>query len=152
MPRKIVSIGILLAMISVALGAFGAHALKSIVSQDHVALFETGVRYQFLHAFALITLSLYAGLNKLGHNHPGQIKEGQNNDDTAFSKGYTWAANFFIAGVFLFSGSLYFLTFRDFFPSPMIALIGPITPLGGICFIAGWMTWFKVVVSDKVDK
>jgi uncharacterized membrane protein YgdD (TMEM256/DUF423 family) len=134
-------------MVSVALGAFGAHALKSIVSKEQVAIFETGVRYQFLHAIALIALSLYGQLNIKGLNN-----EGLHNEGRAIHKGYKWAAIFFIAGVFMFSGSLYLLTFRDFIPSTMVSFIGPITPLGGVSFIAGWMSWLRVLMSDNVDK
>jgi uncharacterized membrane protein YgdD (TMEM256/DUF423 family) len=137
MHRKILIMGLTFAALSVLLGAFGAHALKSMVSGDRLQIFETGVRYQFMHAMALITLSIYSQQNQLN------IKE---------QKWIGWAAHFFIVGTLLFSGSLYLLTLIATPTHPLISFIGPITPLGGLCFILGWFTWWRVVYLNKVDK
>ena len=136
MHRKILIIGLIFAALSVLLGAFGAHALKKMVNVDQLQIFETGVRYQFMHAIALITLSIYS-------NQQLSIKE---------QKGVGWAAHFFIVGTLLFSGSLYLLTLIAPSDHPLIPFIGPITPLGGLCFILGWSSWLRVVYLNKVDK
>ncbi len=137
MHRKILIWGLVFSLLAVVLGAFGAHALKAFVSQDKLQIFETGVRYQFMHALALIGLSLYGSLQ--------EVKQRTH-------KGLGWSAHFFIVGVFLFSGSLYALTFLSFNTNSLARLLGPITPLGGLCFILGWAFWIRAVYLDKVDK
>ena len=137
MHRKIIIWGLLFSLLALALGAFGAHALKAFVSQDKLQIFETGVRYQFMHALALIGLSLYGSLQ--------EVKQRTH-------KGLGWSAHFFIVGTFLFSGSLYALTFLSLTTYPMARLLGPITPLGGLCFMLGWAFWIRAVYLDKVDK
>jgi uncharacterized membrane protein YgdD (TMEM256/DUF423 family) len=137
MHRKILILGLFFSLLAVVLGAFGAHALKALVSQDKLQIFETGVRYQFMHAFALIALSLYGSQN--------ENKRGE-------QKAIGWAAHFFLIGIFLFSGSLYLLTLLSTSSYPMARFLGPITPLGGLCFILGWSIWLRVVLLHKVDK
>jgi uncharacterized membrane protein YgdD (TMEM256/DUF423 family) len=137
MYRKILIFGLAFAALSVLLGAFGAHALKSMVSGEKLQIFETGVRYQFMHAMALITLAIYCNQRNLS------VKE---------QKRIAWAAHFFIAGTLLFSGSLYILTLIATTDHPLIPFIGPITPLGGLCFMLGWFLWLRVVFLNKVDK
>ncbi len=137
MGRKILLWGLLLALIAVVLGAFGAHALKNMVTPEKVAIFETGVRYQFLHAIALILLALYLQQNySMIGNH----------------KGLGWAANFYLAGILCFSGSLYLLTFQPLCSFNYSKFIGPVTPIGGLLFILGWTSWIRVVWLNKVDK
>jgi uncharacterized membrane protein YgdD (TMEM256/DUF423 family) len=137
MYRKILIFGLAFAALSVLLGAFGAHALKSMVSGEKLQIFETGVRYQFMHAMALITLAIYCNQRNLS------VKE---------QKRIAWAAHFFIAGTLLFSGSLYILTLIATTDHPLIPFIGPITPIGGLCFMLGWFLWLRVVFLNKVDK
>ena len=137
MDRKILILGLTFAALSVLLGAFGAHALKSMVTEDKLQIFETGVRYQFMHAFALIGLSIYGSLQAVKQKAP---------------IGLGWSAHFFIVGVFLFSGSLYALTFLSLTSYPWARFLGPITPLGGLCFMLGWAFWIRAVYLDKVDK
>ena len=137
MYRKILIFGLAFAALSVLLGAFGAHALKSMVSGEKLQIFETGVRYQFMHAMALITLAIYYNQRNLS------VKE---------QKRIAWAAHFFIAGTLLFSGSLYILTLIATSDHPLIPFIGPITPIGGLCFMLGWFLWLRVVFLNKVDK
>jgi uncharacterized membrane protein YgdD (TMEM256/DUF423 family) len=109
-------------LLSVALGAFAAHALKGMVSDHAVATFETAVRYQFYHVFALLATGI---LYK----------------DFKFNI-LLWAGRFFIAGIFLFSGSLYILSIVQASVKPGYSWIGAITPFGGICFISGWLLLF----------
>jgi uncharacterized membrane protein YgdD (TMEM256/DUF423 family) len=106
-------LGALLAGLGVALGAFGAHGLKERVSPDLLAVFETGVRYQMYHALALLGLSLAW---------------------TRWSTAHLTAAGYlFLAGIVLFSGSLYLLTLTG------TRWWGAVTPLGGVAFLAGWI-------------
>jgi len=98
--------------LAVGLGAFGAHALKNILSADMKTVFETGVRYQAYHALGIIAVGLLA---------------------ERFSLKYANAAGFcFLIGIVLFSGSLYTLALSG------IRKFGAITPLGGLLFLAGW--------------
>jgi uncharacterized membrane protein YgdD (TMEM256/DUF423 family) len=112
----------LLGVLSVAMGAFAAHSLKQAISDYAVSIFETAVRYQLYHVFALlITGILY--------------KEFQN-------KLISTAGKLFIMGIILFSGSLYILTFIKAVVMPGYDWVGAITPFGGLCFIAGWICLF----------
>jgi uncharacterized membrane protein YgdD (TMEM256/DUF423 family) len=119
MNKNFLSIAALLGGLSVALGAFAAHKLREIVAPDAVAVFETGVRYQFYHVFALLVVAI--------------LSEKFNN------KWMIWAGNCFIAGIILFSGSLYALTALRIAENTSLKYIGAITPLGGLFFIAGWL-------------
>ena len=112
----------LLGALSVALGAFAAHALKQQISDYAVNIFETGVRYQFYHVFALLS----AGM--LYKNFPN-----------AFVR---WAGIFFIAGIILFCGSLYALMYIKGAVMPGFKWVGAITPIGGLSFILGWLSLF----------
>ena len=106
-------IGAVLGFLGVALGAFGAHALKKRLSVEMLAVFETGVRYQMYHALAVLIVA--AAIGHIG-NAPLLIAAG-------------W---FFAAGVLLFSGSLYALALTN------TRALGAITPLGGLLFLIGW--------------
>ncbi len=136
MQRKILLWGIAFALVAVILGAFGAHALKTILSQEKLQSFETGVRYQLIHAIALILLALYSQQNAAHDN---------------FVKGIGFAAHFFIAGCFLFSGSIYGLALLSMIHSKWAMVLGPITPLGGLSFMLGWASWARVVWMNKVN-
>ncbi|MEK0423019.1 MAG: hypothetical protein RLZ95_929 [Bacteroidota bacterium] len=137
MHRKVLLWGLVLSGIAVMLGAFGAHALKNIVPADKVMIFETGVRYQFIHALALILLSIYMQANSSIFN---------------FQKGIGWTAKFFLLGILCFSGSLYLLTFQPLCSFPYSKILGPITPVGGLLLILGWSHWIKLTWGHKVDK
>ncbi len=103
---------------AVILGAFGAHGLKPKLTPEALATFETGVRYQFLHALALFAA---VWLSKLTNSKLPII-----------------AGNFWCAGTLLFSGSLYLLSCRALLGIETWRWLGPLTPLGGLCFITGW--------------
>ncbi|SFU28852.1 Uncharacterized membrane protein YgdD, TMEM256/DUF423 family [Pustulibacterium marinum] len=113
--KYILTTAAFLGMLTVILGAFGAHGLKKIVDADAVATYETGIRYQMYHVFAL----LFLGLSKI---KPRQQKI---------------ISVLFLIGILFFSGSIYLLTFKSKF-SVDISFLGPITPVGGLFLIAGW--------------
>ncbi len=119
MHKPAVAFGALFAGLAVVLGAFGAHALKAKLAPDQLAIFQTGVQYQYYHSFALlITGILYSA-------YPvKQLK---------------MAALFFITGIALFSGSLYAMALLSM-NSVGIGPIGIITPIGGLFFIIGWLS------------
>ena len=112
----------LFGMSAVILGAFGAHALKQILEPNMLAIFHTGVEYQFIHALALLGVSI------LQKNNP--------------SNNLKRAAWFFTIGILLFSGSLYILSLKDFLAFLPLKIFGPITPVGGVFFILGWFQLF----------
>ncbi len=136
MHRKILLWGIGFAITAVLLGAFGAHALKSFLTPEKLQSYETGVRYQLIHALALIALSIYGQINKT-------------ND--FLNKGIGWAAHFFIVGAFLFSGSIYGLALFSVIHPSWAFVLGPVTPIGGLFFMLGWAIWARFVWLNKVD-
>ncbi|WP_211746787.1 DUF423 domain-containing protein [Paenibacillus sp. Marseille-Q4541] len=114
MARKWIGIGAIFSMLSVMIGAFGAHMLEPIIGEDKISVYETGVQYHMIHALGLILIGVIAKL--FGE-----------------SKLLVWAARLLFIGIILFSGSLYALSVSGLGP------LGAITPLGGVCFIAGWI-------------
>ena len=112
LARRCIFWGALFGLSGVMIGAFGAHGLKALLTADQLAIYHTGVDYQFVHALALLLLGALAQ-----HQTP---------------KAWQLAATLFIAGVFIFSGSLYLLALTD------TSWLGAITPIGGMSFIAGW--------------
>lgn len=114
MTATFVLLGAISGAAGVALGAFGAHALRSHLTPERQAVFETGVRYQLIHALGLLMVGIAAGniLNGVWLGAAGWL---------------------FVAGTILFSGSLYLLVLSD------RRWLGAITPFGGIAFILGWL-------------
>lgn len=104
--------GALAGGLAVALGAFGAHGLKARVGPDLLAVFETGVRYHLAHALALLAVGLAAS------RWPGAATNA--------------AGVLFLAGIVVFSGSLYVMTLTG------QRWLGAVTPIGGVAFLAGW--------------
>lgn len=120
MQKTFLISGALLGGLAVILGAFGAHALKAKLSPESLQIFETGVRYQFYHALALLLVALLS--------------------EKMSSSAMNLSGYFFIAGVILFSGSIYLLATRDILGiDSWKSILGPITPLGGLCFVTGWV-------------
>ena len=111
--KSFIVIGAVFGFLAVAAGAFGAHALKSRLSADFLVIFETAVRYQMVHALALILSALVFA----AHPH-SWIKLG----------GFL-----FVAGILIFSGSLYLLVFSG------VKAWGAVTPVGGLALLAGWL-------------
>jgi uncharacterized membrane protein YgdD (TMEM256/DUF423 family) len=107
------AVGAFAAAIGVTLGAFGAHALKLRITEDLLAVFETGVRYQMYHALALLAVAWAAT------RWPGP-----------WINASGWL---FTLGILIFCGSLYLMTFTG------VRWLGAITPIGGLCFILGWI-------------
>ncbi len=107
-----VALGALMSGLAVAAGAFGAHALRARLAPADLLIFETGARYQMYHGLALIAAGWAA------ERWPGPL--------------VNTAAWCFLAGIVLFSGSLYGLTLSG------VRVLGAITPIGGVCFLAGW--------------
>lgn len=136
MQRKFLLSGIILAALSVIFGAFGAHALKAVLAEDKLVIFETGVRYQFMHAIALIAFSYYL-VQKNKEGHP--------------TKSVHVTGSLFLLGTLFFSGSLYALAFQPLLAVSYAKWMGPITPMGGLCYILGWALWARAVYLDKVD-
>ncbi len=116
--------------LAVALGAFGAHGLQKITTDEKILHgFHTAVEYQMYHALALLLIGI---------------------SYERFSKQWIkWAAHCFIIGVILFSGSLYLLTFLKINGSTMIRFAGPVTPLGGVFFIIGWLCLLTAILRNK---
>jgi len=111
--QNIVLAGAVFMALAVSLGAFGAHGLKKVLSPEMLAIYKTGVEYQFYHALGLLFIGL------IGF----QLK----------SKFISWAGTLLTLGIIIFSGSLYVLALSG------IKGLGAITPLGGVSFIAGWV-------------
>lgn len=108
--------------LGVALGAFGAHGLKNKISAEMLAVFETGVRYQMYHVAALLFVVCLA--------------------QTARIQNLNLSAVLFLAGIMIFSGSLYILVFSG------VKAWGAVTPVGGLCLLAGWaVLLFKLIKS-----
>ena len=112
MDRVFVALGSVSALIAVAAGAFGAHALRARLSPEYLAAFETAARYQMYHALALLTVAWAIT------RWPGSLT--------------VWAGWLFVVGTVLFSGSLYILALSG------TRWWGAVTPLGGVAFLAGW--------------
>lgn len=111
--RKLLIAGALLAAAGVALGAFGAHALKAVLEPRMLAVWQTAVQYHLIHALAIIAMALAA---PRWHGRTLVV-----------------AGGLLLTGVLLFSGSLYLLALTG------VRWLGAITPLGGVAFIAGWL-------------
>jgi uncharacterized membrane protein YgdD (TMEM256/DUF423 family) len=106
-------LGCTFSFLGVALGAFGSHVLKQKLAPEMLQVFETGVRYQMYHAFALLVVAWTL--------HSWNIA------------GVATSGWWFVAGILLFSGSLYALALSD------VKWFGAITPFGGLCFLIGWL-------------
>ncbi|MES2763124.1 MAG: DUF423 domain-containing protein [Bacteroidota bacterium] len=133
--RKLLIIGSLGA-IAVALGALGAHFLKGkletgLITSDQLNGFDTAVKYQMYHVLAMLGLFLFSKHNP--------------------HKFINWAYNSFLIGILMFSGSLYFLCTRNLLGVEGLKVLGPITPIGGLFFIAGWI-FIALLGLKKEDK
>ncbi len=115
MNRTFVALGSICALLSVAFGAFGAHALKGWLAADRLANFQTGVQYQMMHSLGLIAVGLAASLLPAS----GHLRRAG------------WSM---FVGIVVFSGSLYVLSITG------IKQLGAITPIGGVAFLFGWLS------------
>jgi len=114
--KTVLSVAAISGLLAVALGAFGAHGLKAIISPEMLEVYKTGVQYQFYHTFALLAVGILMNFNQ--------------------SKALKWSATLFIIGMILFSGSLYVLAISG------IKALGFITPFGGVTWLAAWVLLF----------
>ena len=121
----------LLGAFSVGLGAFGAHLLKNLLSAQSLNTFETAVRYQFYHVFALALTGI------LFKTYPHKFTR--------------YAGIFFILGILFFSGSLYLLTWLISNGNTTFNWIGAVTPLGGLLFILGWLFLAWGIRKSKIQ-
>lgn len=137
MNKKLLAVAGISGAMCVALGAMGAHALKEKLPSENLQTFETAVRYQFYHTLAIILvviLPIAIGTEKIN------------------SKFLNYSSTLFIAGIILFSFSLYFLALRPLMgiSNEEMKWIGAITPFGGLSFILAWlMLSFAAIKSNK---
>ena len=124
--KKFIQYGAIMMAVSVALGAFGAHALKTVLDEHMIKVYNTAVEYQFYHALGLFAVAFVAHLN-----------------DT---KRVNLAGNIIFISTFIFSGSLYIMTITG------IKWLGAITPIGGTGFIIGWVLLALSVSKSSSDK
>lgn len=130
MHKKYIAAGAFLGGLAVALGAFGAHGLQKITDDAKIIQnFQTAAQYQMYHALALIATGIL--FEKFGNRL------------------LNIAAILFILGIVFFSGSLYLMTWLKIEGSNAIKAVGPVTPLGGVCFIAGWLLLMAAVLKRK---
>lgn len=129
MHKGFIKTAAILGALSVAIGAFAAHQLRGNISDSALEIFETAVKYQFYHVFALMSVGI------LYKEFPSKLM--------------MWSGRLFIIGIILFSGSLYILTAVKAAGVSNYNWIGAITPLGGLCFILGWIFIF-IGCSRKV--
>lgn len=127
MNKRIILTGALFGLIAVILGAFGAHGLEGKISESSIDNWKTAVSYQFYHTFAILYLS-------------------------SFSRAKNGLINFsflsFVVGILFFCGSLYLLSTREI-TGLTASFLGPITPIGGLFFIMGWVGLFVATIRHK---
>ena len=128
MNKRIIITAAIFGTLAVMLGAFGAHSLKKIISTEQLDIWHTAVQYHFYHTFALLFLSTF-----------GRFK----------NKIVNFSSYCFTIGIFLFSGSLYLLALKKVLGFTALSILGPITPIGGLFFILGWLSLLLAAVRDK---
>lgn len=128
MNKQIILTASLFGLLAVILGAFGAHGLEGKISDKQLETWHTANQYQFYHTLALLFLSTFS---------------------RAKSQSIKVSYIMFTLGILLFSGSLYLLSTRNLLGIENISIIGPITPLGGVCFIIGWIALFIAAMKNR---
>lgn len=128
MNKRIIIIASVFGILAVVFGAFGAHALKARLQPSDLEVWKTAVDYQFYHTFALLYLSVFSRFK---------------------SRSINWASWFFTFGIILFSGSLYLLSTKDLHYFSQVSLLGPVTPIGGLFFILGWISLLLATIKNK---
>lgn len=128
MNKQIILIASLFGLSAVVLGAFGAHGLEGKISDYHLGTWKTANQYHFYHTFALLFLSTFSR-----------------------AKNASIRVSFiaFSIGIFLFSGSLYLMSIRDLIGLQGFRWLGPVTPLGGLCFMVGWVGLFIAAIKNR---
>jgi uncharacterized membrane protein YgdD (TMEM256/DUF423 family) len=128
MDKQIIITASVFGALAVIAGAFGAHALKSVLAAEQLQTWQTAVQYQFYHVFALLFLAMFAQQNS-------------NYTNVAFY--------LFTFGIIFFSGSLYMLSVRYALGWEWARFLGPVTPIGGLLFISGWVTLILAALRQK---
>jgi len=126
LTRIFLLLGSLNALLAVALGAFGAHALRARLSAEMLTVYQTGVQYHMYHALALLLVAVLS-------------------ERLASSALVRWSGRFLTAGIVLFPGSLYLLAISG------LRGFGAITPFGGVCFLAGWALLVIAAVKNRTS-
>jgi len=129
MNKRILISAVILAILAIILGAFGAHKLKELLPEQNLNAFETGVRYQMYHVFLLLFLGVFSGISE-------RVKK--------------IIYRFTIAGVLLFSGSIYLLSTSKV-TSIDFSSIGIVTPIGGMLLIVAWGALLRSFINLKAD-
>jgi uncharacterized membrane protein YgdD (TMEM256/DUF423 family) len=124
MAKKIILTAAFFLTLAVILGALGAHSLKGKISPENLDSFKTGVTYHFYHSLALIILAVLIEVFK--------------------KPALKIAAILFVIGIICFSGSIYLLNTME-----NVSFLGPVTPIGGLFFIAGWITTFIIFLKKS---
>jgi uncharacterized membrane protein YgdD (TMEM256/DUF423 family) len=128
MNKQIIITASVFGMLAVITGAFGAHGLKAVLTAGQLEVWSTAVQYNFYHVFALLFLATFARFkNRL----------------------ITVAYYFFTFGIVFFSGSLYLLSCRDLLGWNWLIALGPVTPVGGLLFILGWLMLALAAFRNK---
>ncbi len=127
MDKKIISTGAIFGMLAIILGAFGAHALKKVLSIESLSTFETGVKYQMYHALFLLFIGMTNELSQ---------------------KSKKWIYNLVVFGVVFFSGSIYLLATKNCTTIDFKS-IGFVTPIGGLLLILAWSVLFFNLIKKK---
>jgi len=122
--RFFLASGLLFSLLAVMLGAFGAHALRASISAQQMQTWQTASEYHFYHALGLIALGIWM----------------ENKASSLLAK---LSGVLLIVGLVLFSGSLYLLVMTS------TSALGMITPIGGLCLMAGWLSWFAALIAQR---
>ncbi len=128
MNNQIIVTAAIFGTLAVIAGAFGAHSLQGLLTPKNLEVWHTAVQYNFYHVFALLFLSTFKNFN---------------------NKFITASYYLFTFGILLFSGSLYLLSCRGILGWNWLNFMGPVTPLGGLFFIAGWLTLAIAAYKNK---
>ncbi len=129
MNKQIILTASFFGLLAVILGAFGAHGLEGKITDYHLNTWKTANQYHFYHTFALLFISTFS---------------------RAKSQSIRVSFIAFTIGIFLFSGSLYLLSVRSLLDlDSFAAILGPITPLGGVCFMVGWIGLFVAALKHR---
>jgi uncharacterized membrane protein YgdD (TMEM256/DUF423 family) len=128
MNKRLIITASVFGILAVILGAFGAHALKSLLDPAGLEVWKTAVSYHFYHTLALLFVSILPASN---------------------SKVVNMAAWFFSLGILFFSGSLYLISAKEILNITQLSVLGPLTPIGGLFFILGWFSLITIAVKSK---
>jgi uncharacterized membrane protein YgdD (TMEM256/DUF423 family) len=128
MNKRIIIVASLFGILDIALGAFGAHAIKKLITADQLDIWHTAVQYQFYHTLALLFLATFSRFK---------------------SRAINAASWFFTFGILFFSGSLYLIAVKDLLNITQLSILGPLTPLGGLLFILGWVSLLVATIKNK---